>query len=98
MPCLVALIAVLSPRLALFLVWLFDYNRVAICFSNMWIGFFGFLFLPWTTLAWILCYQPLVGVSGFGWFLVLLGFVADISSYASSFRSRRGRTQVVQTY
>ena len=97
MPCLIALVAVLSPRLALFLIWLFDYDRVAMAFSSMWIGFFGFLFLPWTTLAWILCYAPVVGVTGFGWFLVILGFIADLSSYLSSFSSRRRRT-TVQTY
>ncbi len=95
MPCLIALVAVLSPRLAIFFVWLFYYDRVAIAFSSMWIGFIGFLFLPWTTLAWIICYQPLFGVTDFGWFVIIFGFVVDMSSYASGFRSRGSRQQQV---
>ncbi len=57
---------------------------MTLAFTSGWLGFFGFLFLPWTTLAWTICYAPLFGVSGFGYFVVLFGFVLDISSYASS--------------
>lgn len=83
MPCLIALFALISPRLAIFLLWIFS-DRMTIAFTSGWIGIFGFLFLPWTTLTWALCYTPIFGVSGFGWFIVLFGFALDISSYASS--------------
>lgn len=83
MPCLVALFALISPRLAIALIFLFT-ERMTIAFTSGWMGIFGFLFLPWTTLAWTLCYAPFSGIQGFGWFVVLLGFFADISSYASS--------------
>ena len=33
------------------------------------------LLLPWTTLMYVLVWQPATGVSGFGWFLLGLGFV-----------------------
>jgi hypothetical protein len=82
-PCLVALFALISPRLAIFLLWLFT-DRMTLAFTSGWLGFFGFLFLPWTTLAWTVCYAPIFGVSGFGYIVVLFGFVLDISSYASS--------------
>lgn len=83
MPCLIALFALISPRLAIFLLWLFT-DRMTIAFQSGWLGFLGFLFLPWTTLAWTLCYVPFGGVQGFGWFIVFFGFFLDISSYASS--------------
>lgn len=88
MPCLVALFALISPRLAIALLWLFT-DRMTLAFTSGWIGIIGFLFLPWTTLAWTLCYAPIFGVQGFGWFVVLLGFFADISSYATSRNMKR---------
>jgi hypothetical protein len=64
-------------------------------FNSFWIGFVGFLLLPWTTLAWAVAYAPITGVTGFGWFIVILGFVIDLSSYASGFQARRARAATV---
>lgn len=90
--CLVFLAAALSPRLALFLIWIFSSpNRLSIAFESFWIGFIGFLFLPWTALAWVVAYQPVVGVRGFGWFVVALGVIFDISSYTSGAQARRNQ-------
>ena len=88
--CLVFLAAALSPRLALFLVQIFS-DRLSIAFDSFWIGFIGFLFLPWTTLAWAVAYQPVLGVRGFGWIVVGLGLVLDISSYGSGAQARRNQ-------
>ena len=88
MPCLVALFALISPRLALFLIYLFT-DRMTIAFTSGWVGLIGFFFLPWTTLAWTVCYTPFLGVTGFGWFIVILGFVIDISSWVSSGKVKR---------
>jgi len=92
--CLVALAALLSPRLAIFLIWLFG-DRMDYAFNSFWIGFIGFLFLPWTTLAWTVAYAPIQGVTGFGWFIVILGFVFDIGSYSSAAQARRTRAASV---
>lgn len=86
--CLVALLSMVSPRLAFFVVWLFT-DRTEIAFDSFWIGLLGFLFLPWTALAWALLYAPIAGVSGFGWFIVILAFVVDIVSLTGSARARR---------
>jgi hypothetical protein len=86
-PCFVALFALISPRLAIFLLWIFS-DRLTIAFTSGWVGILGFLFLPWTMLAWAVCYAPFLGVQGFGWFIVILGFIADIGSYTSG-RSAR---------
>ena len=92
--CLVALAALLSPRLAIFLIWLFS-DRLSIAFDSFWLCFAGFLFLPWTTLSWAIAYAPIRGVTGFGWFVVILGFVIDISSYLSGMQARRARAATV---
>lgn len=88
--CLVALASAISPRLGLFLLWLFT-DRLSEAFTSGWIGLIGFLFLPWTALAWAVAYQPLgdVGVTGFGWFVVLLALLVDLSTHAGSAQARR---------
>jgi hypothetical protein len=51
----------------------------------------GILVLPWTTLAYVIAWQPIVGVDG-GWdyLLIVLGVIADIATYSS--RAARGKT------
>ncbi|MBN9387674.1 MAG: hypothetical protein J0I20_06435 [Chloroflexi bacterium] len=90
MACLFALIALISPRLALFLVWLLTplVNRA---FDGFLIPFLGFLFLPMTTLLYVLVYSPDYGVSGFGYLLVLVGFLIDLGSYGGSGYRNRDR-------
>ena len=85
--CLLALLAWLSPRLAIFVLWLFT-DRMAHAFHSFWIAALGFVFLPWTTLAWAVCYAVPKGVQGFGWFLVILAFLVDLASYGSARKAR----------
>jgi hypothetical protein len=88
MGCLVLLTAAISPRLALFLVWVFT-DFVDRAYDSFIVPFLGLLFLPWTTLIYSLAYAPRVGVTGWGWFFVLIGLLSDISSYAESARRNR---------
>ncbi len=81
------------PRLALFLIWIFT-DRLTIAFNSFLVGFLGFLFLPYTTVFWALAYAPIKGVSGFGYFFVILGFIIDIGSYTSGGYAQRQRTAV----
>ena len=87
MGCLVFLFAMISPRLALFFVWLFS-DRVDIAFTSNWMPFLGLLFLPWTTLMYTIAYEPVRGVTGFGWFLVVFAFLVDVSSWGAGARQR----------
>lgn len=82
MPCLAALLALISPRLALFALFLFS-NMLDRAYEGWLLPLAGFFLLPWTTLAYALMWD--VGtpeVDGFEWFLVLLAFLADLGSYA----------------
>jgi hypothetical protein len=89
--CFVALVALVSPRFAIFLVWLFDRSRMSAAFDSFWIALLGFLFLPWTTLAWADVYAPVRGVTGFGWFVVGIAFVTDVMTYVGSHQARQQR-------
>ena len=50
MPCLVVLLALISPRLALVAMWLFS-NILSRSFDSWIVPLIGFFVLPWTTLA-----------------------------------------------
>ena len=88
MGCLFALISAFSARLALFLVWIFT-DRLSIAFRSGWEGILGFIFLPYATLFYALVYEPHKGVDAFGWVIVALGILLDLSSHL--FGSRAGR-------
>ena len=90
MGCIVALLALISPRLAFFLVWVFS-DRVSIAFDNGFVPFLGLLFLPWTALVYTLAYAPVRGVSWFGWVCVTIALLADLASYGAGESGRRGR-------
>lgn len=91
--CLFAIFAAAFPRLALLLVWLFSSpNLVMRAFHNtLLLPILGIIFLPFTTLIYVLVYNPVVGVTGWGWVWVILGFLLDMSSYSSSAYTNRNR-------
>ena len=89
MGCLVVLLAFISPRLALFAIFLFS-DLLSRAFDSWFVPFLGFFLLPWTTLAYAVMWASSTNqVSGFEWFIVILAFVIDLGSYASRGRVRR---------
>ncbi|MBC3843052.1 hypothetical protein GXW82_31330 [Streptacidiphilus sp. 4-A2] len=87
--CLLAVIASSFPRLALLFTWVFT-DRVRLAFHHGLLApLAGLLFLPLTTLMYVLAYSPAFGVRGWGWLLVLLGLLADLSSYTVGARARQ---------
>ncbi len=92
MGCLIFLLALIGPRVALFFVWVAT-EFVERAFDGFLVPLLGLIFLPWTTLIYVLAYDG-SGVSVLGWFFVVLALFADISSYTLS--ARRGyQTQTV---
>ena len=92
MGCLVALFALISPRLALFAIWLFS-DLLSRAFDSWFVPFLGFFLLPWTTLAYAVMWTSGTNeVTGFEWFIVVLAFLIDISSWSQSGRLNRSRT------
>jgi hypothetical protein len=87
-PCLVALIAVLSPRLAILLMWLFT-SYVDRAFSGFILPFLGLIFLPWTTLLYVLIDVAPGPIHVAGWIVVGLGVLLDLNSLAHASSSRR---------
>ncbi len=87
MGCLFILIAMLSPRLGVVILWLLtDYVNRA--FDTWIIPLLGLIFLPWTTLIYILVAAPVGHITLWGWFMVALGVLVDLSSHAQSYMNR----------
>jgi hypothetical protein len=87
MGCLVLLLALISPRVALVATWLLS-DLLSRAFDSWLLPLLGFFLLPWTTLAYAWMWDSGREVAGFEWFLVILAFVFDLSAYAGSGRRR----------
>jgi hypothetical protein len=96
MCCLALLAGLLGPRVALLVWWLFDDDRVDAAFDSWVLPFLGLLFLPWTTLAYLVVWSPVVGLEGWEWIIVALGFVLDLATYSA--RAASSRYQASRAY
>jgi hypothetical protein len=86
MPCLVAVLALISPRLALVAVWLFT-TWLDRAYDTWLIPVIGFLLLPWTTLAYAVAWVAGPrGVDGLAWLIVVIGLLIDIGAVGGSRR------------
>jgi hypothetical protein len=88
MCCVIAILAFLGPRVAIFLLWLFT-NYMSRAFDGFILPLLGFLFLPWTTIAFAIAQNELGGPSGIGLLVILLGLLADVGVLGGGARSRR---------
>ena len=89
MGCLFALVALITPRFILFILWLFtDYLNTA--FSSGWWGLLGFLFLPTTTIAYAIAQNEFTTVTGgieaMGIVVVVIGLAIDVGLLGGSGR------------
>ena len=80
MCCLVGVLGVLGPRFALAFWWIFG-NKVDLAFDSWIWPLLGIVFLPWTTLAYVIAWQP-GGISG-SWdvLLIAIGVALDVVTY-----------------
>jgi hypothetical protein len=95
MPCFIGCLALLFPRVAVFLVWLFGGDYLPRAFEHWLFVLLGFLFLPLTTLAFAFGLNSL-GAPGdmppLGWLLTLLALLSDLGLLHSG-RSGANRWQ-----
>jgi hypothetical protein len=89
MGCLLVLLALITPRFILLILWLFsDYLNAA--FSSGWWGILGFVFLPTTTIAFAVAENeftaPGGGIEAAGIILIVLGVALDLGLLGGSGR------------
>jgi hypothetical protein len=88
MCCVLALLAFVGPRVVLFLLFLFS-NYLQRAFDSFLLPFIGFLFLPWTTIAWAIAQNEFGGANGVGLLVIVLGFLGDVGVLGGGARGRR---------
>ena len=93
MGCILVLLALISPRFVLFLMWLFS-DQLSKAFDSWAIPLIGFFVLPWTTLTYAAFWDWGSGreVTGVEWFFVILAFLIDLGAYTQGGRARSART------
>ena len=91
MGCLAALVALISPRFALVLVWLFS-DRFGHAFDNVVVPILGFLFAPWTTLVYVFVVGPGHTLHNGDWLWIAIAVLVDLGSYGAGGVGRRRRT------
>lgn len=87
--CLLAFTAAFAPRLVLILAWIFGRRWDLVWQGNVILPLLGILFLPYTTVMYILVWSP-AGLSGFDWVWLGLGVLLDIMKWSQIVRNREG--------
>jgi hypothetical protein len=90
--CFIVLFALISPRLALFFVWLFS-DVLSRAFDSWAIPLIGFFVLPWTTLTYAAMWDWGSGhhVTTIEWFFVVLAFLIDLGAFTQGRRVQSAR-------
>ncbi len=89
MCCFFTSLLLLGPRAGILIWWLLDTTRWQLAFTNFIWGILGFIFLPWTTLMYVIVFPG--GIVGFDWIWLGLGVLADIGSHVGGAYTNRER-------
>jgi hypothetical protein len=89
MPCLVAFLALLAPRVTSVVLWLFtSFFDGALARAGTLIILLGVIFLPFTTLAYAWAINARGSVDGIFIVIMILAVIADLSAFEGGRRRR----------
>jgi hypothetical protein len=97
MSCITTIILVFVSRIAILFWWLTDRPLFATAFQNwtlpgsitipVWIWpLLGFIFVPWTTLAYLFLFPG--GIVGYEWIVLGVGLLVDLAGHGGTYRHR----------
>ena len=90
MGCLFATFGAFFPRLAVLFIWIARPALFEAALGSALVGLIGIIFLPFTTLIYVLLWTP-AGLSGWDWLWVFLAFLIDLGGLTSSAYANRER-------
>lgn len=88
MPCLILLLTLLFPRLALVLLFFFT-HYLDRAFHNFLILILGFLFLPFTTLVYAWLVNSALPIAGINILWLIIAAIVDLGSWGHGYSRRR---------
>jgi len=86
MCCIVTVLILIGPRAGILIWWLLDMSRWQRAFDTFVWPLLGAIFLPWTTLAYVLVFPQ--GVNGKDWLAIVAGALIDIGALTGGYRNR----------
>jgi hypothetical protein len=89
MCCIFASLLLLGPRFVGLIWWIARPALWQSAFSTWIWPVLGLVFLPWTTLMYMLIFPG--GITGFEWVLIVFSVIADLASYGGSAYGNRDR-------
>ncbi|MCA9904650.1 MAG: hypothetical protein KC547_12415 [Anaerolineae bacterium] len=89
MCCIITILLLIGPRAAAIVWALVDQARWQVTFDNLILPCMGIMFLPWTTLAYVLVAPG--GVGGLDWVWLIIAFLIDIGSLSGGAYKNRDR-------
>ena len=95
MCCVFAILLFLGPRVANITWWLIQPARWSLAFGSIIWPILGIIFLPWTTLIYVIVSPG--GIDLLGWLFIALGVFADIAAASGSGYFNRDRVPGMST-
>jgi hypothetical protein len=101
--CLLAFSAAVAPRLILILAWIFSDRWPIVWGDNFLWPLLGIIFLPYTTIMYLLAWTPAVGgganIEGWDWLWIIMGLFLDIMKWGQMLANRKeAQTQTMKYY
>ena len=85
MPCLFALMAGFAPRLASLFLWIARPTYFSAAFNGSWFWpILGIIFLPFTTIMYVILWTPGIGLTAWDWMWLILAVILDLMHYSSN--------------
>ena len=91
MCCFLATLVLLGPRVAILVWWLINPMRFSAAFNTFILPILGIIFIPWTTLMYLVVWDPIAGIYGLDWLWLGIGLIADISMHAGGAYGNRDK-------
>ena len=89
MCCLFTTLVLLGPRIAGVFWWIFQPMRWNLAFNSLIWPMLGLVFLPWTTLMYVISFTG--GIMWWEWMFIGFALLTDIGSYAGGGYGNRSR-------
>jgi hypothetical protein len=86
--CLAGLVIAFAPRVVLILAWIFSDRWPRVWGGDFILPLLGIIFLPYTTVMYMLVWSPL-GVVGADWIWIALGFLLDLIKWYNVYQYRK---------